>query len=52
MLVIPASREVYTKAMDEGLLRTFVDFRGSCMQSMVVVHALGGHIGLVGPGGS
>ena len=25
MLVIPASREVYTKAMDEGLLRTFVD---------------------------
>ena len=35
MLVIPALREVYTKAMDEGLLRTFVDSGPSCVTLVV-----------------
>jgi 3-isopropylmalate/(R)-2-methylmalate dehydratase large subunit len=49
MLVIPASREVYTKAMDEGLLRTFVD-SGALVCNPCCGPCLGGHIGLVGPG--
>jgi 3-isopropylmalate/(R)-2-methylmalate dehydratase large subunit len=49
MLIIPASREVYTKAMDEGLLRTFVD-SGALVCNPCCGPCLGGHIGLVGPG--
>lgn len=49
MLVIPASREVYTKAMDEGLLRTFVD-AGALVCNPCCGPCLGGHVGLVGPG--
>lgn len=49
MLVIPASREVYTQAMDEGLLRTFVD-SGALVCNPCCGPCLGGHIGLVGPG--
>lgn len=49
MLVIPASREVYTKAMDEGLLRTFVE-SGALVCNPCCGPCLGGHVGLVGPG--
>ncbi len=49
MLVIPASREVYSKAMDEGLLRTFVD-AGALVCNPCCGPCLGGHVGLVGPG--
>ncbi len=49
MLVIPASREVYTKAMEEGLLRTFID-SGALVCNPCCGPCLGGHIGLVGPG--
>jgi 3-isopropylmalate/(R)-2-methylmalate dehydratase large subunit len=49
MLVIPASREVYTQAMDEGLLRIFVD-SGALVCNPCCGPCLGGHIGLVGPG--
>lgn len=49
MLVIPASREVYSKAMDEGILRTFVD-SGALVCNPCCGPCLGGHIGLVGPG--
>lgn len=49
MLVIPASREVYTQAMDEGLLRTFVD-SGTLVCNPCCGPCLGGHVGLVGPG--
>ena len=49
MLVIPASREVYSKAMDEGLLKTFVD-SGALVCNPCCGPCLGGHIGLVGPG--
>ena len=49
MLVIPASREVYTKAMDEGLLKTFVE-SGALVCNPCCGPCLGGHVGLVGPG--
>jgi len=49
MLVIPASREVYSKAMEEGLLKTFVD-SGALVCNPCCGPCLGGHIGLVGPG--
>lgn len=49
MLVIPASREIYSKAMDEGILRTFVD-SGALVCNPCCGPCLGGHIGLVGPG--
>lgn len=49
MLVIPASREVYMKAMDEGLLRTFVD-SGALVCNPCCGPCLGGHVGLIGPG--
>jgi 3-isopropylmalate/(R)-2-methylmalate dehydratase large subunit len=49
MLVIPASREIYTQAMDEGLLRTFVD-SGALVCNPCCGPCLGGHVGLVGPG--
>jgi 3-isopropylmalate/(R)-2-methylmalate dehydratase large subunit len=49
MLVIPASREVYKKAMNEGLLSTFVD-SGAIVCNPCCGPCLGGHIGLIGPG--
>lgn len=49
MLVIPASREVYTKAMDEGLLRIFID-SGALICNPCCGPCLGGHVGLIGPG--
>jgi len=49
MLVIPASREVYTKAMDEGLIKTFVE-SGALVCNPCCGPCLGGHVGLVGPG--
>jgi 3-isopropylmalate/(R)-2-methylmalate dehydratase large subunit len=49
MLVIPASREIYTKALDEGLLRTFVD-AGALVCNPCCGPCLGGHVGLIGPG--
>jgi 3-isopropylmalate/(R)-2-methylmalate dehydratase large subunit len=49
MLVIPASREVYTKALDEGLINTFVD-AGALVTNPCCGPCLGGHVGLLGPG--
>jgi 3-isopropylmalate/(R)-2-methylmalate dehydratase large subunit len=49
MLVIPASREVYTKALDEGLMNTFVD-AGALVCNPCCGPCLGGHVGLIGPG--
>ncbi|HEY0196066.1 MAG TPA: homoaconitase large subunit [Methanobacterium sp.] len=49
MLVIPASREVYLQAMDEGLLKTFAE-SGALVCNPCCGPCLGGHIGLVGPG--
>ena len=49
MLVIPASREIYTKAMDEGLLKIFVD-SGALICNHCCGPCLGGHVGLLGAG--
>ena len=49
MLVIPASREVYLKALDEGLIKIFVD-AGALVSAPCCGPCLGGHIGIIGPG--
>ena len=49
MLVIPASREVYSKALDEGLIRIFVD-AGALVSAPCCGPCLGGHTGIIGPG--
>jgi 3-isopropylmalate/(R)-2-methylmalate dehydratase large subunit len=49
MLVIPASREVYTKALDEGLLKIFVE-AGALVSAPCCGPCLGGHTGIIGPG--
>ena len=49
MLVIPASREVYTKALNEGLMNIFVD-SGALVCNPCCGPCLGGHVGLIGPG--
>ncbi|KZX16048.1 2,3-dimethylmalate dehydratase large subunit [Methanobrevibacter cuticularis] len=49
MLVIPASKEVYTKALNEGLISTFVD-SGALVCNPCCGPCLGGHVGLIGPG--
>ena len=49
MLVIPASREIYLQAMDEGLLKIFAE-SGALVCNPCCGPCLGGHIGLIGPG--
>lgn len=49
MLVIPASKEVYTKALNEGLINIFVD-AGALVCNPCCGPCLGGHVGLIGPG--
>ncbi|GAA5819579.1 MAG: 3-isopropylmalate dehydratase large subunit [Methanobrevibacter sp. CfCl-M3] len=49
MLVIPASKEVYTKALEEGLTKIFAD-SGALVCNPCCGPCLGGHIGLIGPG--
>jgi len=49
MLVIPASREVYTNALNEGLMNIFVD-SGALVCNPCCGPCLGGHTGLIGPG--
>ncbi|MCF0226763.1 MAG: 3-isopropylmalate dehydratase large subunit [Methanobrevibacter sp.] len=49
MLVIPASKEIYTKALDEGLIKIFVD-AGALVSAPCCGPCLGGHIGIIGPG--
>jgi len=49
LLVIPASREVYSQALDEGLMNIFVD-AGALVCNPCCGPCLGGHIGILGPG--
>ena len=49
MLVIPASKEVYTKALNEGLINIFVE-SGALVCNPCCGPCLGGHVGLIGPG--
>lgn len=48
MLVIPASKEVYTKSLNEGLINIFVD-AGALVCNPCCGPCLGGHVGLIGP---
>ena len=48
MLVIPASKEVYLKALDEGLIKIFVE-AGALVSAPCCGPCLGGHTGLIGP---
>ena len=47
-LVIPASREVYIKALNEGLINIFVE-SGALVSSPCCGPCLGGHTGILGP---
>ncbi|MDI6643880.1 MAG: homoaconitase large subunit [Methanobacteriaceae archaeon] len=49
MLVIPASREIYRKALNEGLVGIFID-AGALVCNPCCGPCLGGHVGLLGPG--
>jgi len=49
MLVIPASKEIYSKALDEGLIKIFID-SGAIVCNPCCGPCLGGHVGLIGPG--
>ena len=49
MLVIPASKEVYSKALDEGLLKIFVD-AGALVSAPCCGPCLGGHMGVLSEG--
>ena len=48
MLVIPASKETYLKALDEGLIKIFVE-AGALVSAPCCGPCLGGHTGLIGP---
>ena len=48
MLVIPASKEIYTKALEEGLIKIFVD-AGALVSAPCCGPCLGGHTGIIGP---
>ena len=48
MLIYPASRETYSKALDEGLIKIFVDANALIMNPSCGP-CLGGHTGLIGP---
>jgi len=49
MIVIPASRETYMKAIDEGLLRIFIE-AGAQVYYPTCGPCIGGHLGLLAPG--
>lgn len=48
MLIYPASRETYSKALDEGLIKIFIDSNALVMNPCCGP-CLGGHTGLIGP---
>jgi 3-isopropylmalate/(R)-2-methylmalate dehydratase large subunit len=49
LLVIPATPAIYRQAMDEGLLRVFLD-AGAAVSTSTCGPCLGGHMGVLGPG--
>ncbi len=49
MLVIPASREIYMQALDEGLIKIFVE-SGALVSPPCCGPCLGGHTGIIGAG--
>ncbi len=49
MIVIPASQEVYSQALREGLIELFVE-AGAYVSSSSCGPCFGGHIGVLAPG--
>jgi 3-isopropylmalate/(R)-2-methylmalate dehydratase large subunit len=49
LLVIPASQEVYLEALQEGLIKTFLE-AGAIVCNPTCGPCLGGHLGLLAPG--
>ncbi|WP_297981784.1 homoaconitase large subunit [uncultured Methanobrevibacter sp.] len=49
MLIIPASREIYLNALNEGLIKIFIE-AGALVSAPCCGPCLGGHTGLIGPG--
>jgi 3-isopropylmalate/(R)-2-methylmalate dehydratase large subunit len=49
LLVIPASQEVYLEALQEGLVKTFLE-AGATVCNPTCGPCLGGHLGLLAPG--
>ncbi len=49
MIVAPASREVYTQALERGLIRVFVE-AGGLVESPSCAACMGAHVGVLGPG--
>lgn len=48
MLVYPASKRTYSQALDEGLIKIFID-AGALVMNPCCGPCLGGHTGLIGP---
>jgi 3-isopropylmalate/(R)-2-methylmalate dehydratase large subunit len=49
MLVVPASRQIYLEAMNQGILSIFAE-AGALIESPGCAACLGGHVGVIGPG--
>lgn len=49
MIVSPASREVYTRALERGLIRIFVE-AGGLVESPSCAACMGSNVGVLGPG--
>jgi len=49
VLVVPASRAVYKKALQKGIIEDFID-SGAIVSNPSCAACFGGHIGLLGPG--
>jgi 3-isopropylmalate/(R)-2-methylmalate dehydratase large subunit len=49
LLVVPASREVYSAALEKGIISDLVDV-GAIVSNPSCAACFGGHIGLLGPG--
>ena len=49
VLIVPASRAVYKKALQKGIIEDFID-SGAIVSNPSCAACFGGHIGLLGPG--
>jgi 3-isopropylmalate/(R)-2-methylmalate dehydratase large subunit len=49
VLIVPASRAVYKKALQKGIIEDFID-SGATVSNPSCAACFGGHIGLLGPG--
>ncbi len=49
LIVSPASRDVYQKALDSGLIKIFVE-AGALVEAPCCAACMGAHVGILGPG--